>query len=323
MTDLRQAAQQALDAWDDPAGMKDLCVAMDAIRTAPQQQAEPVAELQKRYLESEKAFQQQAEPVADDMEQQLADALDSAQFYRRRVESLQSWQSKMRDPERTIVCDIIANGVTLDPAGDRYTATLEQQAEPVSQAVIAGALFDFMGWLTTRKERLVLSSTDNASPAADAIKDFAEMRGLSLDDALVQDWQNYTTPPQQQAEPPSEWPLIKNILDEYGLQAISFVAEWKAAQQQAEPVALWQKRHPLRTENAWENTNEHDAKWWSEKAQGWEIRALYTTPPQRQWVGLTDEDVNRESAMISQKMKLAFHAGMYVAQKILKEKNSD
>ena len=73
----------------------------------------------------------------------------------------------------------------------------QQQAEPVSQAVIAGALFDFMGWLTTRKERLVLSSTDNASPAADAIKDFAEMRGLLLDDAKVQDWQAYTAPPQR------------------------------------------------------------------------------------------------------------------------------
>ena len=35
---------------------------------------------------------------------------------------------------------------------------------------------------------------------------------------------------EQQAETPLEWPLIKNILDEYGLQAISFVADWKAAQ---------------------------------------------------------------------------------------------
>ena len=35
---------------------------------------------------------------------------------------------------------------------------------------------------------------------------------------------------EQQAEPPPEWPLVKNILDEYGLDAISFVAEWKAAQ---------------------------------------------------------------------------------------------
>ena len=35
---------------------------------------------------------------------------------------------------------------------------------------------------------------------------------------------------EQQAEPPPEWPLVKNILDEYGLDAIAFVAEWKAAQ---------------------------------------------------------------------------------------------
>ncbi len=42
----------------------------------------------------------------------------------------------------------------------------------------------------------------------------------------------------------------------------------------------------------------------------------------REWVGLTDEDVNRESAMIASQMKLAFHAGMYVAQQILKERNT-
>ena len=35
---------------------------------------------------------------------------------------------------------------------------------------------------------------------------------------------------EQQAETPPEWPLIKNILAEYGLDAIAFVAEFKAAQ---------------------------------------------------------------------------------------------
>jgi len=33
-----------------------------------------------------------------------------------------------------------------------------------------------------------------------------------------------------QPEPPPEWEAINNIIAEYGLQAISFVAEWKAAQ---------------------------------------------------------------------------------------------
>jgi hypothetical protein len=46
----------------------------------------------------------------------------SESFYRRRCEALQAWQSSMRDPERVIVCDILANGFTLDQpfAGDRY-----------------------------------------------------------------------------------------------------------------------------------------------------------------------------------------------------------
>ena len=70
----------------------------------------------------------------------------------------------------------------------------EQPAqEPVAHSVIAGALFDFMGWLTTRKEKLVLSSSDDASSAVAAITEFAKMRELSLDGAKVTDWN--TTPP--------------------------------------------------------------------------------------------------------------------------------
>lgn len=62
----------------------------------------------------------------------------------------------------------------------------------VEHAVIAGALFDFMGWLTSRNERIVLSSADNASPAVEAITEFAKMRGLSMADAMVNDWQDMT-----------------------------------------------------------------------------------------------------------------------------------
>jgi hypothetical protein len=62
--------------------------------------------------------------------------------------------------------------------------------EPDAHAVVAGALFDFMGWLTSRKERLVLSSADDASPAVEAIAAFAKMRGLMLTDAQVLGWQD-------------------------------------------------------------------------------------------------------------------------------------
>jgi hypothetical protein len=57
----------------------------------------------------------------EDLIQERDDARSSRDFYKRRADALQEWQSKMRDPERTIVCDILANGCTLEPAGDRYT----------------------------------------------------------------------------------------------------------------------------------------------------------------------------------------------------------
>ena len=80
---------------------------------------------------------------------------------------------------------------------DALKAALAQpEQKPVSHSVIAGALFDFMGWLTSRPERLALSRVDDASPAVDAITDFAKMRGLSLDDARVQDW--HIAPPAAQ-----------------------------------------------------------------------------------------------------------------------------
>jgi len=72
---------------------------------------------------------------------------------------------------------------------------LEQpEDEPVAHSVIAGVLFDFMGWLTSRTDRLVLSSADEASPAVEAITEFAKMRSLSLDNAQVQNWHTRPQP---------------------------------------------------------------------------------------------------------------------------------
>lgn len=54
--------------------------------------------------------------------------------------------------------------------------------------------------------------------------------------------------------------------------------EAKLAQQDAQPVMQWQKKHPMRTDG-WENTDEHDAKWWRDNSQGWEIRAKFKVTP--------------------------------------------
>lgn len=74
------------------------------------------------------------------------------------------------------------------------------------------------------------------------------------------------------AQPPSEWVLVKKILDEYGLDAIAFVAEWKAAQPKQETQCKW----PTCQNEEYQNTLAEQLK-----------QELITGRP---WVGLTPED---------------------------------
>ena len=94
-------------------------------------------------------------------------------------------------------------------------------------------------------------------------------------------------------EPPSEWAGIKAILDEYGLQAIDFVADFKAAlvQPAQEPIGML---HIERLD-----------KW---------LDASLKEHKQRPWVGLTDEET---SGFTSHEMTVV----KYVS-KVLQEKNT-
>lgn len=126
--------------------------------------------------------------------------------------------------------------------------TVEQ--EPVAHSIVAGALFDFMGWLTSRDERLVLSSTDDAAPAADAIKDFAKMRHLSLNDAQVKEWQKHLVaapqPPVVEQEPVAEV-VVSYVREVEGL----YTAEVESRERLPVGAELFihpQPRHPLTDE---------------------------------------------------------------------------
>ena len=59
---------------------------------------------------------------AVEMIERLEAAESSVVWHRRRWMALQMHQMKMREPERTMVCDILANGELMHPtvAGDRY-----------------------------------------------------------------------------------------------------------------------------------------------------------------------------------------------------------
>ena len=60
--------------------------------------------------------------AAVEMIERLELAEFSMAWHRRRWMALQMHQAKMREPERTMVCDILANGELMHPtvAGDRY-----------------------------------------------------------------------------------------------------------------------------------------------------------------------------------------------------------
>lgn len=55
--------------------------------------------------------------------------------------------------------------------------------------IVIGVLFDFMGFLTTRKERICLSSSDDANPAVPAIQNFLKNRRIENVDPLLQ-WED-------------------------------------------------------------------------------------------------------------------------------------
>lgn len=128
-----------------------------------------------------------------------------------------------------------------------------------------------------------------------------------------------SNPPQQQAEP------VACIIDG-DLYFYHEIVDWEDLAHQGHEVKLLYTAPPQRQ---WDKTSFND--WWDGDYDDSENRfekdsAAYWAwagwqAAKRPWVGLTDEEVNQKSASIDERLKLAFHAGMYVAQKILKEKN--
>ena len=70
----------------------------------------------------------------------------------------------------------------------------------------------------------------------------------------------HTCTPPQRTEPPDWFPAVENILNEYGLQAIDFVADFKAAMKDAEKSQrTWQglTDEEIKTiclENGWDSS---------------------------------------------------------------------
>jgi hypothetical protein len=116
-------------------------------------------------------------------------------------------------------------------------------------------------------------------------------------------------------EPPSEWAGIKAILDEYGLQAIDFVADFKAALAQpplpVQDVDYWIReataarqaemamRRALEAQPAQEPVGQvRKSSYGGYPVIAWDSGYIakigdkfYTAPPKCEWVGLTAEEI--------------------------------
>jgi len=62
----------------------------------------------------------------------------------------------------------------------------------VADDIVAGALYDFLGYLTSRQTRITMSSSDDAGVAVDALIEWAMTRKINLVEARVKDWNEHT-----------------------------------------------------------------------------------------------------------------------------------
>ncbi len=93
-----------------------------------------------------------------------------------------------------------------------WDALQEKSASGEPADLIAGALYDLMGYLTTRDETIRLGATELATPAVDALVAFAAKRGLSLDNPAIADWSKRIAAPAQPA--PARVPLTDAEVDD-------------------------------------------------------------------------------------------------------------
>lgn len=139
---IEQAARRAPAVPQEPTS-KQVVLGAGALLGQPERTADnrhpewhsAVEKVRKVYLAMLAAAPQPPEAEENPLQEPLDEALQSLEFYKRRCDLLQSIQPRMRDPERTMVCDVLANGHLLQggdgqPDKARYAPP---EAAPVPQ----------------------------------------------------------------------------------------------------------------------------------------------------------------------------------------------
>lgn len=104
-------------------------------------------------------------------------------------------QADARDAERVTQGQRLGAAPNLSAQAPNLSSKSEKRKP--QDAAIAGALYDFAGYLTTRpaKHSFMVGGAHNASPMVEALTAWAKIRGLSLDDADVEGWSTNSVQP--------------------------------------------------------------------------------------------------------------------------------
>jgi len=179
MNTLREAAQAVLNDYDGDGTVEDTEQAIDRLRAAlaEPETAEPVAWLVMGRGEIQRI--EGNEPAAD----QLAAAL------------------RRSGADRVAVHPLYAH-----PPRDEWRPASEPPEDAMFSrgavaAIVAGAIYDFAGFMTTRPVSVSIGASDACGPVVDLITSFAEKRGLDLEEAAVQSWNLCIG---RDAQPPTE-----------------------------------------------------------------------------------------------------------------------
>jgi hypothetical protein len=85
-----------------------------------------------------------------------------------------------------------------------------------AEQMLAGALFDFLGFLTTLEKPVTLSARHEASSAVRLLEVWAANRQLSLDEALVKDWKEAARMMREQS--PASINEALNVIEHWGIR---------------------------------------------------------------------------------------------------------
>jgi len=137
-------------------------------------------------------------------------------------------------------------------------AAFESQGVPDVADLIAGALYDFLGHLTSMEKPIAFGANEWATPAVDALVQFAEKRRLTLNNPAIENWTESlaSAPPAPQALTTcncrwdGETQVQQCTLHEAHIDAIHEWAE-RAKTAEAKLSAPQAKPQPLSEESMW------------------------------------------------------------------------